>query len=119
MILAGIVGFVACAELNSGYNDNQKRAGCYTSSPLEELVWLKELTDGLKKSMLPMTPKVYQYTYQKDTLFTLEQGDKIMKVYDCSGSLVALCEEPGTDLCSKLSRLQDSTKKLIWENRSW
>ncbi|MCG8699799.1 MAG: hypothetical protein MI922_17225 [Bacteroidales bacterium] len=118
-IFTGIIILLACAELNSGINKTQKRAGCYTSSPLEELVWLKDLTNGLKLSMMPVTPGVYQYSYKNDTVFTLELDMQIKKVYNCSGEIIAKCMDDTSKLCSELQLLPDINKKLIWRNDSW
>lgn len=118
-IFTGIICLLACAKLNFGINKTQKGAGCYTSSPLEELAWLKDLTDGLKLSMMPVIPEIYQYSYKNDTVFTLEQDTQIKKVYNCRGEIVAECIDDTSKLCSELLSLPDSTKKLIWKNDSW
>ena len=111
--------FFSCGEKDCQCNNEKV---CNVENPLTDLLWLKEIIDGIKKNVETgyiQHARIYQCIYKDGIGFLLEPcvgcPDAGYSFRNCEG--VVLCGgggEAGTDNCSEFS-IDFENKILIWE----
>lgn len=107
-----VVLFVSCEE--------NKINTCGTESPLEDIVWLKELKTTFESDTSSTKRKIIEYEYKNKIVFLIDGcvacPDGMATVYDCEKNTICVFGGiAGVNTCPDFDKLA-TNKKIIWEN---
>ena len=113
-LFLSILFFISCNSID------EMNTTCRTNSPLEDLVWLKEIKTTFEQSTSAQKKKIIQYTYKNETVFLINTcvgcADNLTTMYNCKGEKI--CEFggiAGVNTCTDFDESK-ANKKILWEN---